>query len=527
MSVSDQIGRVGEDYFQLLANQAQLIVGQVNPDRIGKDRIVEFELADKNHVSFDKRPAPRSASVQIKTILKSNDRVTVSLSVAERLAKDPRPTFICIIRVDDEFEVVDMFLVHLLDAQLEKILKRLRQEYSEGNEKLHKASTSFTIADGIEVKRTAKGLKSAFSSIIPEDMENYSKEKFHQIENLGFDATSFLTSNITFSNLTTQDFVDGMLGLKKLDVVSLEVLEERFGIKLPLEMTQEVPNGPGVLEVKPTSSTKGVVSLRNTAQDLEAKIECDLVFPGIPNLPLEHLKFIARTEVCDFIIGQDKFKIEPKNSIMADAKLSLEHWINLLTSWEVTSQDDFEVSIYTPEGKRLITGMCNQSDTSSRRTLIGDITICQQLQKIREHVSAPDSEISLAEIVASQNEIQLAYCCFFEPDTISGDWNFKLDATFPVEKTNNQTLLIYSFSVGSEEYAFGLRLDVDVTHTEKHIELSAKSFSALQLIRVGIQFKSMKVFEDTLYKISGISLRIVSSRLEDSPVEAANNSIIV
>jgi len=523
MSVSDQIGRVGEDFFQLLANQAQLIVGQVNPDRIGKDRIIEFELAEKNRVSYDKRPAPRSASVQIKTILKSNDRATVSLSVAERLAKDPRPTFICIIRVDDEFEVVDMFLVHLLDAQLEKILKRLRQAYSEGNEKLHKASTSFTISDGIEIKRTAKGLKSAFSSIIPENMEIYSKDKFHQIENLGFDAKNFITGNITFSNLTTEDFVDGMLGLRKLDVVSLEVLEERFGVKLPLEAMQVVPDGPAVLEVTPTSSVKGTVSLRNSSQELEANIECDLVFPGIPDLPREHLKFIARTEICDVIIGRDDFKIEPKNTIEVEEKLPLKNWINLLKSWEITSQDEFEVAIHTSDGRRAFEGKCNRSEKSTRQTLIGDIAVCEKFQKIREHVSAPASDISLAEIVSAKNEIQLAYCCFFDPDAISGDWNFKLDTAVPIEQNNNQALLIYAFWVGNEEFAFGLRLDVDVTHTKTHIELVAKSFSALQLIRVGVQFKSVEVFDDTLYKISGVGVRIVSANLEDNADEAIKN----
>ena len=35
------------------------------------------------------------------------------LSAAERLARDPKPTFVCVLRVDDGHDFVDMYLVHI------------------------------------------------------------------------------------------------------------------------------------------------------------------------------------------------------------------------------------------------------------------------------------------------------------------------------------------------------------------------------------------------------------------------------
>jgi hypothetical protein len=66
---SDRIGRLGELEFARLCEIAKLSCSKVEPDRTGKDFIIEFPpppLAIGE--SYDRRHAPRQFAVQVKTM---------------------------------------------------------------------------------------------------------------------------------------------------------------------------------------------------------------------------------------------------------------------------------------------------------------------------------------------------------------------------------------------------------------------------------------------------------------------------
>lgn len=93
---NDRIGRLGEIEFFRLCELAKLSCSKVEPDRTGKDFIVEFPpLALAMGQSFERRDAPRQFAVQVKTIKAQTRSATLTLSVAERLARDLWPTLVC------------------------------------------------------------------------------------------------------------------------------------------------------------------------------------------------------------------------------------------------------------------------------------------------------------------------------------------------------------------------------------------------------------------------------------------------
>ena len=513
-SDSDHIGRIGEAYFDLLANKARLLVGQIAPDRIGRDRILEFALAPKGTQPYDKRPAPVGCSVQIKTIFASNERATLNLSVAERLAKDSRPTFVCIIRVDEDDEVTDMHLVHLLGENLATILRRLREEYSRDNDKLHKSSTSFTIADGAKIDLKAKALKEAFQDLISIDMESYSKKKLQQLETLGFNSDGVFTGNMSFEIDSMDDFVEGMLGLKKLVVTDWEMLEERFGIKLPLEGLPVISSQPASLEVTPLASHKGYLILENSDRSEKSELECELIFPGIPDLQQEHLKFIARTPIYDLIIGNDSFKIDQTSEINTDTKLPLAEWESILKTWEITSSEEFNVSILSEERKTIFEIGLNPKAVTTRyfgrerRSL-------KQFQDLRLEAKGSTEAVSLTDILKHHNEIDFAHASFFEPSRFNGNWDFTMSGEIPLEEGFDQILLIYPLTVGCEEYAIGLKLEAAIKKIEEGLKITAETFTPLQIAWIGGHFENLKDFEDTLSRISGVRLRIVSNGIDN------------
>lgn len=520
-SDSDHIGRIGEDFFNSLANKARLLVGQVIPDRIGRDRMLEFELAPKGTLPYDKRPAPVGCSVQIKTIFDSNERATLSLSVAERLAKDSRPTFVCIIRVDEEDEVTDMHLVHLLDENLATILRRLREEYSKNNEKLHKTTTSFTISDGVRVDLKPKAFKEAFQNIVHLNMEEYSKKKLQQLETLGFKRDGILTSNMSFDINTIDDFVEGMLGLRKLKVTDLEMFEERFGIKLPFEGLPFTSSQPVSLEVTPATSHKGYLLLEKPDGSEKAELECELIFPGIPDLQHEHLKFIARTSICDVIIGSGSFKINQTKVIDDDTKLSLLEWDNILKSWEISSSEEFSVSILSEERKRFFKGSCNHKSTAKKRYFGRERHILKQFHDLRVEAKGGAASVSLEEILENHNEIDFAYACIFESDRFDKGWKFAISGEVPLEEGFAEILLIYPLTVGDEEYAIGLKLEATIKSTEEDLKITVENFTPLQIAKIGGHFEKQKDFEVALRKISGIQLSLISSGIDNGAEDEA------
>ncbi|MGO7131972.1 hypothetical protein AB9E06_14085 [Rhizobium leguminosarum] len=198
-TISDDIGRIGEAHFDLIANTAGLLVGKIEPDRVGKDPVIEFKLASRDEtVSFDKRAARPACSLQIKTILSHSKVVKVGLAVAARLASSSQPTFICIIRMNEtEDGVSEMRLIHLRGRHLEKILKRPRQEYEAGTDKLHEKSITFRVNDSVPIKNGKDGLRATLSDAIGGDMDAYAAEKVREKRPLGYDKNPHMLSLVS------------------------------------------------------------------------------------------------------------------------------------------------------------------------------------------------------------------------------------------------------------------------------------------------------------------------------------------
>lgn len=165
-SISDHIGRLGEIHFDNLANRARLLSCRLDPDRIGRDRIVEFELEDcAGGPSYDTRPAPIGCSVQIKTVLWHTRDVRISLSNAMRMAGDPRPTFICVIRVGRCDDVIDMRFIHLVGDNLARVLERLRRASQSSEERLNKKQSASILGLVISLHRRRRRFETIWRAL--------------------------------------------------------------------------------------------------------------------------------------------------------------------------------------------------------------------------------------------------------------------------------------------------------------------------------------------------------------------------
>jgi len=232
-AVADDIGRIGESYFDYQMSQTDLLVGKIDPDRMGKDRVIEAKLAPRNAVSFDKRSAPMACSIQIKTILPKTKGVKVSLSVAERLAQGLAPAFVYIIRLDDNRKPI-------LGPALGKILKRLRKEFSEGTTEYKDKSITFSIKEAKTIGPLGDDLAKYLEREIGSDMEEYAKRKGAQKRDLGYENGQRTKVTGSFQAAAINDFIDGLLGLKPLAIGHIKAENQRFGIGTHETETTEI-----------------------------------------------------------------------------------------------------------------------------------------------------------------------------------------------------------------------------------------------------------------------------------------------
>lgn len=179
-----------------LCADAKLVCNQSDRDRTGWDFIVEFQFETEVGVlePLESRKTPVSCHVQVKTLLDKNDKIKMRLSSAERLAKELKPSFVYIFKVNSALEFTEAYLIHVLDKPLGKILKRLRKEDAIGTTKPNrKAIYMLASIDDIHIAPTGQGLRDALSSAVETELHLYAAKKAAQLEKLGFEERPYIT----------------------------------------------------------------------------------------------------------------------------------------------------------------------------------------------------------------------------------------------------------------------------------------------------------------------------------------------
>lgn len=185
----DELGEAAEALFKNLCARTRLTCNKSDRDRSGWDFVVDFPMAaDSGATLLDQRQKQR-CNVQLKaTAAVGSGTVSLKLSAAELLAKEPQPAFIIVFRMRRDGEAVKGYLIHLLAAPLAKILRRLREAEARGRRDTHNLKISFDYRRlGRPFALTPEGLRAALEEGCGGDPAAYVREKLHQLEILGYE----------------------------------------------------------------------------------------------------------------------------------------------------------------------------------------------------------------------------------------------------------------------------------------------------------------------------------------------------
>jgi hypothetical protein len=327
---SDQLGKKGEAHFSEICSDAKLTCNPSTYDRTGWDFIVEFPYDPPGRESsLDKRPSPISCHVQVKTMWDSNDAFRMRVTSAERLAKEPKPAFVYVFKVNRKLEFAAAYLIHMLDDNLAAILKRLRLEEAKGAKainEINKKTITFRASRSGQAPPTGEALRDALRGLCRPDPTSYMETKRQQLSSLGFDARRY-EGKTTFTVGNSEELVDAFLGLRKVELTEFKTFESRFGIKLSLS---DPDFARGVMHVQPNPADQCTITIREDALTPPAVFAGDIFAPAIPDLPREQFKFMVKSQLFRFLIDRQKLSVTVDEEMVNTASLRIEEWINFL-----------------------------------------------------------------------------------------------------------------------------------------------------------------------------------------------------
>ncbi|EIM25226.1 hypothetical protein [Microvirga lotononidis] len=321
---SDQLGEKGENRFREMCADAKLVCNASNRDRTGWDFIVEFPFSKpEGQHTLDKRSTPISCHIQMKTMWETSESFKMRLSSAERLAKELKPSFVYVLKIDEKLQPVEAYLIHVLGDNLGTILKRLRAEQSKGELAINQKTISMTAhSAGERLEPTGAALRQALERLCGPDIQVYVEEKKRQIKGLGYEPFSY-EAKVNMLVSSKGEFVDAFLGLREIEVTDFRMFETRFGIKLPIndgEITR------GVLRIEPTPADQCKITVRGTGITPPAVFQGEALFPGIPALELDFLKAIIRSEFFTLTFEGKKMTFANNAEAINSKAYTLDEW---------------------------------------------------------------------------------------------------------------------------------------------------------------------------------------------------------
>ena len=161
-------------------------------------------------------------------------RFDMSLSAAQRLARDPGPSLVLVLIAERPKEgrdptVAKCYLIHLIDTNLERILKRLREADAATKARPRgKQTISFDPKSaGLPVEPMGAGLRTALLTVCGNDPHDYIARKSEQLRNLGYEDGRYrLQTTVVANNI--DEIVELMLGLRPVTIEKFATYDMRF-----------------------------------------------------------------------------------------------------------------------------------------------------------------------------------------------------------------------------------------------------------------------------------------------------------
>lgn len=503
---NDDNGRLGEIKFESLCRLAKLHCSEIHPDRTGKDYIVESRQAVLDFGdSYDRRRAPLQVIVQVKTIKADAKSAVLSLSTAERLAKDLRPAVVCVFRMDKDQNFTGLHLIHLMGAELEKGLRALRHATA-SSRPLNKRNITFSVSGANAVDMNAAALLAAVNTLVGPSMELYASEKVRQLNHSGYDANRFQgTLKLRASSL--EELADGFLGLAPLRGGSVEMIERRFGIDLPFHPELEFET----FTIAPGTGRGVVLHFESQVGAGEIRMTCALQLPPLPIFQNGARKMVISWPMGRLVTDGNEGSFTFGEDFEESQLRTLEEWLIGLQAADIITAGPTRMRMETPDGQLLLSGAMDHGLREQNYSYL--IWLIEILRDVRSQAGAVDAPVSLAAIEAQDQNLRSTAALLAGNNQIT--FEFEPDETWTPE--DQDALFLNAVSLGGQNFALAIPVGVEFEVRENSVKATAKIVGQVATIEILADplREQYNRFVQRATRIAGRQLRIVGSLLDD------------
>ncbi len=346
---SDELGRAGQTDFGGLLDRGKLIATDSSrADRMGWDYHVEMPFdASRGTEPFDKRHKVPDMKIQVKTIWSDNDLVNVELIAAERLARWEYPSFIAILRMNMDKTYKDLYLVHLLDGNLARILKTLREAEAQNARSIKNRKMTFNISSGVKITPDGDELAEALRKAIGGDGRAYAARKRDQLDNLGY-SVNRVSGRFTLCAKDHNEVLSVFLGVQPGEYTKIEADEIRFNIPTPILRGES-----GRIEFKPASRGPCQFVISSPVDQKRAVFDAELYFASVGG-PGSAWKIRVASDLIELIASRDAPHADFRMGIASDGRCTLDEMV-LMTQAHLIMASGTSIAVIRKLGGTLLT----------------------------------------------------------------------------------------------------------------------------------------------------------------------------
>ena len=513
----EQIGRAGEIKLDGLCNEIALTCVALFPDLLGVDRHIEFNVPEVPVFgSLDTRPAPVSCYVQVKAKGPGQKYWQLQLSVAERLAKTGKPAFLALFEVDDRAQVTRGYLAHIRGDLLARVLERLRDAQKRGITDLNRRMLNLSRKDGEEFTLDGESFAVALQAAIGTSMVTYAAEKNHEVETLGF-ADDRVTVTIRFGEVDIEAVVDAHLGERPLPIEQMIFTERRFDIPLPFP-PGVLAEGTLTIEACPVDGFE--LRLENVETGQAVNLPCSFIYPNLPELPPEALRYRILTDLITIKTGGETFTYTAR---LNDGKPRLlRSWGAQLSATLMLGAGKCKLSAKRlSDNTEVVLGVSNSPVDADMRDFKETLRLVNAAQFLLTEAKHPEQAIALEALLTNPSELKRAHAIMSNAEGLT---KLRFTVTEPLPDKDFGVLFISAYAVGDEWFAYGARTTVE--RGEKLNEWVGGEFTPLMTEKLQEPvLEKYREFRDRMMRITGLSVAFAYSLEAASDADADDHAL--
>lgn len=457
---SQVIGDLGEQVFLQEMTRLGQTISRLEPDRTGKDFIIEHFIDEGFVPALDLRKNLQVTNVQIKSTMNTG-RIPIKLSALKWLVFSNEPSFILVVEFDSALNVCG-WRVREVDADIIarslKAYRKITVDGASAPESKTKITLSLSTFEVIEPNGAA--FFQFVQSRVGGAIDEYRKARRQARERSGYDGHP-ATGKVTFELENHDQFAEALLGLRSLKLVHFKLNDNRFGISVPSFDSQNIEYKEGSFKINPQPSGELLLqALHPTQKPAELRLNVYAAKRLDKNNDIAFKAWNDVITISALSLGGDNEQFTQNFNISLDAISDAYTLNSLIGIFRNSGDGSGAIRFIDPDSGKVYLSASNlNADKQMLDWVFGEAQLFVQLVELG--VISRDLKINLRDVINMDNKEAQFIVAFLKAGVNSA--SFELQYVGEADHNDfigvNRIVLARSLSIGSNVIAYAVNLE--------------------------------------------------------------------